>query len=179
MVLIQEDTLSEELITEILNWNEETKAGDVWASNHVKWTEVLKYATTGTILSRVFPDALKVKLYRELQSRCKINYLPYSSSALFYVGYSNSCVNWHNDYSDYDAMSIYLNRTYDPNWGGWFSWTSDFNGIEADIKPQHGKFVVPGFNRSVLSTEKEWHCTTPLSPFAQPRISIQLFFSKK
>lgn len=179
MIYVNEDTLSEELITDILKWNDETKVGDVWATNQTKWVESLKYATSGVILSRVMPDLLSNRIYGELQSRGKIDYSPWSRSTLFYIGLPNSCVNWHADYADYNALSIYLNREWDSNWGGWFGYTEDFNWIEGNVNPQHGKFIVPSYNRSVLSTEKEWHCTTPMSPFAQPRLSIQLFFSKK
>ena len=47
MIYTQEDTLSEFLITEILNWNETSKGQDVWASNQVKWVDSLKTATSG------------------------------------------------------------------------------------------------------------------------------------
>lgn len=179
MLYVQEDTLSQELIADILKWNEDTRAGDVWASNQTKWVDSLKYATAGVIFSRVMPGDLSNRIYDELQSRGKIDYSPWSRSTLFYIGMPNSCVNWHADYADYNAMSIYLNREWDTNWGGWFAYTDEFNWQEGDVRPQHGKFIVPRYNASVLSTEKEWHCTTPISPFAQPRLSIQLFFSKK
>ena len=82
------------------------------------------------------------------------------------------------DYADYNAFSIYLNREWDSNWGGWFAYTEEYNWQEGDINPKRGQFVVPKYNLSIMSTEKEWHCTTPISPYAQPRLSIQLFFSK-
>lgn len=179
MLYVQNDTLSEELISDVLRWNEETKAGDVWSSNQLKWVDSLKYATAGTIFNRVMPGDLSNRIYDELQSRGKIDYNPWSRSTLFYVGMPNSCVNWHADYADYNALSIYLNRDWDSNWGGWFAFSEEYNWQEGDIKPPRGQFIVPQFNMSIMSTEKEWHCTTPISPFAHPRLSIQLFFSKK
>ena len=178
MIYTHEDTLSEFLIAEILNWNETSKGQDVWASNQVKWVDSLKTATSGTILSRVIPDGLKSAIYNELHSRGKLSYIPYSSSALFYLGFPNSCVNWHADYPDYDAMSIYLNKRWDSNWGGWFAYTEDYNRRQDQVEPMNGKFIVPSYNTSIRSTDMEWHCTTPISPFAETRISIQLFFSK-
>ena len=179
MIKIYRDVLSEELIQSLFEWNEKTKGGDVWASNQAKWLDVLKYATTGTILSRVLPDNFRNDIISNLYSRGKIDWMPTTTSALFYMGFPNSCVNWHPDFPDYDAMSIYLNKDWDSNWGGWFAYTEEYNWVDGDVRPGHGKFVVPKYNMSIMSTEKEWHCTTPISPFAHPRLSIQLFFSKK
>lgn len=178
MITILTDVLSQEFIDKILSWNEETKAQDVWASNQTKWVDVLKYATGGTLLSRALSDDWKNEIYSELLNRGKIDYFPYSSSAILYMGFTTSCVNWHNDYSDYNALSIYLNKEWDSNWGGWFAWTDDFKGQEYGVNPKVGQFYCPQYNTAVMSTEKEWHCTTPLATVAPPRISIQLFFSK-
>jgi hypothetical protein len=178
MIYLTYNTLSEDLIQEILHWNESTKTNDVWASNQVKWVDSLKVATSGTILSRVVPEEFKTKIYKNLYDNRILDYIPYSSSALFYIGFPNSCVNWHADYPDYDAMSIYLNQRWDSNWGGWFAWTEKHNFQEGDVSPQDGNFIVPCYNMSIRSTEMEWHCTTPISPYAEQRLSIQLFFSK-
>jgi hypothetical protein len=179
MITVQNDTLSDQLISDILSWNRSTQAGDVWATNQTKWVESLKYATTGVILSRVMPEEYASRIYDELQTRNKIDYSPWSRSCLFYIGLPNSCVNWHADYNDYNAMSIYLNSEWHSNWGGWFAYTDKYNYVEGEVNPEDGRFIVPRYNLSVLSTEMEWHRTTPMSPIAQPRYSIQLFFSKK
>ena len=110
MIKILDEVLSEGFIDQLLKWNDDTKAGDVWASNQTKWIDVLKYTTNGTILSRALPDEWKNPIYYELVNRGKLDYLPYSSSAILYMGFPTSCVNWHPDYLDYDAMSIYLNK---------------------------------------------------------------------
>jgi len=180
MISILTDVLSEEFIQQLLAWNEETKAGDVWASNQTKWVDVLKYATGGTILSRALPDEWKNPIYYELVNRGKLDYLPYSSAAIFYMGFPTSCVNWHPDYADYDAMSIYLNKEWDSNWGGWFAWTEENKGRDDyGINPKQGQFYSPQYNTAIHSTEREWHSTTPISTTAPLRLSIQLFFSKK
>ena len=180
MISILTDVLSEEFINQLLDWNLQTRAGDVWASNQTKWVDVLKYATGGTILSRALSDEWKNPIYYDLVNRGKLDYLPHSSSAIFYMGFSTSCVNWHPDYADYDAMSIYLNKEWDSNWGGWFAWTEENKGSdEFGINPKNGHFYSPQYNTAVYSTEREWHCTTPTATTAPPRISIQLFFSKK
>lgn len=179
MITVQYETLSEQLIQDIFAWNAETQVGDVWATNQTKWIDSLKYATNGVILSRVMPDHLSNRIYDDLQARGKIKYSPWSRSCLFYIGLPNSCVNWHHDYKDYNALSIYLNKEWDSNWGGWFAYNDLYNFVEDNVNPQSGKFVVPSYNMSVLSTEMEWHCTTPISPIAQKRYSIQLFYSKE
>jgi hypothetical protein len=181
MIHIVRDVLSQELIDRIFAWNEETKGGDVWASNQVKWLNVLKYATTGTILSRVLPDHLRGDIFKDLYNRNKIDRQPLSTSALFYIGFPNSCVNWHPDFPEYEAMSVYLSKEWDSNWGGWFAWTEENAGKDLSqpaFNPLSGNFFVPQYNTAIHSTNTEWHCTTPISPMAQPRYSIQLWFSK-
>ncbi len=69
MINILNDVLSQEFIDRLLAWNEETKAGDVWASNQTKWVDVLKYATSGTILSRALSDEWKIPIYYEFNFR--------------------------------------------------------------------------------------------------------------
>ena len=179
MIYTHENVLNEGLIQEIMSWYETLKGGDVWASNQVKWVDSLRSGTSGTILSKVFPDDMKVKIYNDLYQRGILNYIPYSSAAMFYLGFPNSCVTWHADYADYDAMSIYLNPRWDSNWGGWFSYTEEHNGIKEHVEPQRGNFIVPRYNTGIRSTDMEWHCTTPISPFAPTRISIQMFFTKE
>ncbi len=179
MILTHRDTLSDALIDDIMSWNLYTQTNDVWATNQTKWIDSLKYATNGVILSRVMPEELSGRIYTDLQERGKISYAPWSRSCLFYIGLPNSCVNWHHDYKDYNALSIYLNRNWDSNWGGWFAYNEEHNFVEGTVDLRHGKFVVPEYNVSVLSTEMEWHCTTPISPVAEKRYSIQLFFSKE
>jgi len=182
MIHIHRNVLSDELIDRLFAWNEETKGGDVWASNQAKWLDVLKYATTGTILSRVLPDNFKNDIFNDLYQRGKINWMPHTTSALFYMGFPLSCVNWHPDFPDYDAMSIYLSREWDSNWGGWFAWTDERAGndlTQPAFNVPYGKFFVPSYNSAIHSTNTEWHCTTPISPKAPVRYSIQLWFSKK
>jgi len=182
MIYVVRDVLSQELIDQIFAWNEETQAGDVWASNQVKWLNVLKYATIGTILSRVFPENLRAAIYNDLYNRGTIDWMPETTSALFYMGFPLSCVNWHPDFPEYDAMSIYLSKEWDSNWGGWFAWT-DLNAgndlSQAPFNPLSGNFYVPQYNTAIRSTNTEWHCTTPLAANAPIRYSIQLWFSKK
>ena len=182
MINIVRNVLSQELIDRIFAWNENTKGGDVWASNQVKWLDVLKYATTGTILSRVLSDDLRIALYEDLYNRGKIDWKPETTSALFYMGFPHSCVNWHPDFPNYDAMSIYLSKEWDSNWGGWFAWTEENAGkdlSQTPFNPLSGNFFVPQYNTAIHSTNTEWHCTTPVSSMAPPRYSIQLWFSKR
>jgi hypothetical protein len=181
-VNILRDVLSQNLIDRIFAWNEETKGGDVWASNQVKWLDVLKYSTTGTILSRVLPENLRADIYNEIYSRGKINWMPQTTSALFYMGFPLSCVNWHPDFPEYDAMSIYLSREWDSNWGGWFAWTTENAGkdlSQPSFNVPYGYFWAPQFNTAIHSTNTEWHSTTPIAANAPVRYSIQLWFSKK
>jgi hypothetical protein len=84
-----------------------------------------------------------------------------------------SQINFHHDFSeDSDRLSstIYINDTWNWNWGGFFLYD------DADLGQG---WVYPHSNLMVWFRPPVWHSTSMITLAAeQPRLSIQLFFTK-
>jgi len=79
-----------------------------------------------------------------------------------------SYITWHDD-NIYDAaITIYLNKTWDINWGGIFLYSEDdkINGI------------IPKKNLGILQLNHVSHCVTTTNIDADDRISLQFFIKK-
>jgi Rps23 Pro-64 3,4-dihydroxylase Tpa1-like proline 4-hydroxylase len=87
-----------------------------------------------------------------------------------------SQINWHHDApEDTNRLSstIYLNRNWNWNWGGLFLYDDpEMPGKQGWIFPYH--------NSMAWFKPPVWHSTTMVTLAApEPRISIQLFFTKQ
>jgi hypothetical protein len=83
-----------------------------------------------------------------------------------------SGINWHTDLDNRMAATIYLNKSWDWNWGGLFL----FKGNESD---NSAGWINPTYNRCVWFKSPLWHSVSLISRAAtEPRISIQLFFQR-
>jgi len=95
-----------------------------------------------------------------------------------------SSIDWHSDthstyedpadVDDFDVagVTIYLNETWDHNWGGFFC-------KKDDKQDTQGIFVQPKYNRLVVNDGREPHAVTPIASCADTRISIQMFVDRK
>lgn len=83
-----------------------------------------------------------------------------------YWGY-NCYLDWHTDGNYSDALTIYLNKEWRPEWGGYFLFgnPNEFNGI------------LPVENLGVLQNSGIPHCVTPVLSNTEIRISLQTFIS--
>ena len=79
----------------------------------------------------------------------------------------NSFLDWHTDSAYSDALTIYINKEWKPEWGGYFLYgpQSNFSG------------VIPKENLAVLQPSGIPQCVTPISTDTHPRISLQMFIS--
>ena len=79
----------------------------------------------------------------------------------------DSYLDWHTDSNYSDALTIYLNKEWKPEWGGYFLYgrQSNFSGI------------IPKENLAVLQPTGIPHCVTPVMNDTFPRISLQIFTS--
>ncbi|GAA4051313.1 2OG-Fe(II) oxygenase [Parerythrobacter jejuensis] len=75
---------------------------------------------------------------------------------------------WHNDTKHAEAVTVYLNEEWDPDWGGLFLWRDGANGAI------HAK--EPLFNTALRNSGAVLHATTPVMLDApEPRFTVQLF----
>lgn len=79
----------------------------------------------------------------------------------------NSFLDWHTDSAYSDALTIYLNKEWRPEWGGYFLYgpQSNFSGI------------IPRENLAVLQPSGIPHCVTPITVDYKVRISLQMFIT--
>jgi thiol-disulfide isomerase/thioredoxin len=81
-----------------------------------------------------------------------------------------SYIPWHGDGDHYGGLTVYLNREWNPDYGGYFLFKEDNDNIRA-IPPQQ--------NMAILQTENVPHCTTPVTFDGGIRITLQVFFSHR
>lgn len=76
-------------------------------------------------------------------------------------------LDWHTDLSYSDALTIYLNKIWKPEWGGYFLYgrQSGFSGI------------IPRENLAVFQQSGIPHCVTTINRGADIRISLQMFIN--
>jgi hypothetical protein len=134
------------------------------------WQDNLKKSSTPIIryvLNETDVDLFKI-LKKEIES--KISY--YIDGIVIHFSPKLSYIPWHNDGHVNAALTIYLNKKWDINWGGYFLYEDD-NEIKA---------IIPDFNLALLQRGGEKglpHCVTTTNIDADLRISLQLFLTNR
>jgi Rps23 Pro-64 3,4-dihydroxylase Tpa1-like proline 4-hydroxylase len=171
MIDVYEDVLSTDILNDISSMFSDNKEKFTWTTNHLFWPQYLnKYQ--GTVLILNLTDELKNKIYNHLVGK-NIMSKPLATSALLYQWLPGSSISWHDDSRVADqtwlGCTIYLNQTWDADWGGWFCWR-EIKGADT------ASMIGPKFNRAVLLRKNVEHHVTITSPIAPPRVTIQLFY---
>jgi hypothetical protein len=113
-------------------------------------------------------DELFQSLKKEIENK-----IPYFiDSIVIHFSPKLSYIPWHKDDHVKAALTVYLNKTWNTNWGGYFLYR--LNGEIKGIKPD--------FNLAVLQQGGETgitHCVTTTNIDADLRISLQLFLTTK
>lgn len=139
----------------------------VWRSNY-SWNN---YVFDGSypVLCRLLDTELANTVLHKLKDKDIISHDNYSVSNFTWTRLSH--IPWHNDsYGDAigEAITIYLNPTWEKNWGGLFLY------LEDDVEDIRGIF--PHFNSAIKVTKGTLHSVSHISPSAKyPRYTLQLF----
>jgi len=148
----------------------------IWTTNQDYFPKHL-VSGTGIILVSMIPPPFDQEL---LDYMLEVGYFkrqPNFFHGLLYQGRANSFTHWHKDTrldfsgTERSGCSIYLNESWDENWGGWFCWKEN-----DDDKTAH--MICPEYNKAVLLSSDVLHSTTALSTVADTRLSLQLFFER-
>lgn len=118
-----------------------------------------------TIRDNEFCDMIvdrMIERFGTTNNRSKYNIQHYRSQGQYNV-------NWHDDGSHNGAASIYLNQDWNRTLGGHFMYQMEHQQVMTAIQPKQGTAVYQ--QGGVL------HTTTPVSPIAPSRQSIQVFVS--
>lgn len=104
------------------------------------------------------------QLCKEIESK-----IPYVvSSIAFYTWTNLSYIPWHSDRAYKAALTIYLNKNWDENWGGIFLYKQN-NEI---------KGIIPEKNKAILQEGSLQHSVSMITPDSDYRYTLQLFFKQ-
>ena len=161
LVSLYESVLPIKFINEI---NEYVDAQTSSRSNFSCWPKSL-LRNSGAVLVYDFPQEMTNKIFEEVKLIApEINNFE-TTHAMYQRWMPGSYIPWHSDFSWKLAITIYLNETWDKNWGGYFAYESG-----GDIK-----CIKPEFNiasKIILPME---HMVFSVTPDAPPRNAIQIF----
>jgi len=94
----------------------------------------------------------------------KINY--FVEDVIIHICPRLSYIPWHNDGNHKAAISIYISKKWDPNWGGYFLYADDQKNIRG---------VIPERNLAIFQKGGTPHSVSLIGMNADYRISIQCF----
>jgi Rps23 Pro-64 3,4-dihydroxylase Tpa1-like proline 4-hydroxylase len=155
------NVLPTELITEINTYvNGQTSS----RSNYSCWPKEL-LRNSGAVLVYDFPKEMSDKIFEHVKLVAPELSNFETNHAMYQRWMPGSYIPWHSDFSWKMAVTIYLNETWDKNWGGYFAYES---GTEI-------KCIKPEFNVASKTFLPMEHSVFAVTPDAPPRNTIQIF----
>jgi hypothetical protein len=130
------------------------------------WEDNLKKSSSPII--RYVLNQNDTELYKILKKEIESKIPYYIDNIIIHFSPKLSYIPWHNDGHVMAALTIYLNKNWDINWGGYFLYK------ESD----EIKAIVPDFNLALLQKGGKNgvpHCVTTTNIDSDLRISLQLF----
>ena len=117
-------------------------------------------------------DYLYQEIYTEVYK--KLNVFP--SSMMVYYWTRMSHIPWHYDNHVDSALTIYLNKGWNKNWGGAFMFNNGSLDIDDDTDI---RALYPTTNRGVYQEGGVMHTVNPTTSSADVRVTLQVFFNKE
>jgi hypothetical protein len=132
------------------------------------WEEGIRKSSAAVLVRDIEP-VLSGLVLDKLLERGVIEHRGYH--VMNYAWTRLSYIPWHDDGHVGDAVTIYLNDVWEPDWGGLFLYKN-----RADQIFGHA----PSFNCGLRNKGTLPHATTPVSLDApEPRFTLQLFSAKR
>jgi Rps23 Pro-64 3,4-dihydroxylase Tpa1-like proline 4-hydroxylase len=156
-----ENVLPTEFITEI---NKYVDGQTSSRSNYSCWPKEL-LRSSGVVLVYDFPKEMSDKIFEHAKIIAPEISNFETNHAMYQRWMPGSYISWHSDFSWKMAVTIYLNETWDKNWGGYFAYESG-----AEIK-----CIKPEFNVASKIFLPVEHTVFTVTPDAPPRNAIQIF----
>lgn len=135
-----------------------------WGASDLLWDSSLVIGVSGTCLSALVSDSLKVDILNDIQLK-----LPKFDNITMqhYIWTRGSGISEHNDYVYKFGATIYMNESWDINNGGIFMWKNKANDYDT---------IIPSYNTMVVNDEAEYHLVTPVSLTSpELRLTIQIW----
>jgi len=137
-----------------------------WSINENFWPPSLLNSVVGVVSQRIVVGDILYRLKQALSS-----HLPKHNDAKYqyYNWHKMSGIALHEDHGYSFGATLYLNKKWDPNWGGVFIWGEDSNNLTNAIIPQYNTLVI---NTPPMKS----HLVTTISPLApESRKTIQIW----
>jgi hypothetical protein len=116
------------------------------------------------LIHKLSPDTiLHQKISLDVKAKCQIHKM---KSIQFYYWTQGSHIPWHSDSNHNGGLTIYLNTTWNEDWGGIFLY-------------KHGDSIggyYPKPNRSIVQCGGIEHSVAPTTKNSDIRLTIQIFF---
>jgi hypothetical protein len=118
-------------------------------------------------------DIENEELHSKLKSEIDAKTGKISENIMIYYWTRLSYIPWHDDNHAESALTVYLNETWDKDWGGYFMFEGgqNFQNTESNIG-----VIKPSRNCAVLQEGHVLHSTTTTNLDAEIRMTIQCFF---
>ena len=132
-------------------------------TNHFWDPNIVKDSSVVLIHVLSIDTDLHQKISDTIKQKCQI----YTLKAIqFYYWTPGSHIPWHNDGNHNGGITIYLNKTWDEDWGGIF--------LYKDGDSINGLYPKP--NRSIMQCGGIPHSVVPTTKNSDVRLTIQIFF---
>lgn len=138
--------------------------GTGYNRSNFQWNPAVRNSS-GVVMVREYDEVNKTFILQQLTARGLVDHRDY-----FVMGFAwtrLSYIPWHNDSKKEQALTIYLNDHWEPDWGGLFLY-----------KDEHGEIrgFPPRYNCGLRNSSHVEHATTPVTLDApEPRFTVQLF----
>jgi 2OG-Fe(II) oxygenase superfamily len=114
---VVKNVLSQSLLDSLYNFTRDGKQPT--KTNFFGWGANV-IGTSNAIFSFLLPDEIKENLAKELIEKGILKKLPTKWAGNIHLMSRNSSIPWHDDGNHKLSITIYLNKIWDSNWGGYF-----------------------------------------------------------
>ena len=139
-----------------------------WRIHKHTWNPRVAGKSPGVIAIFNIEDPLRTMISNTLQRFLQED--EEVSCVMYYEWNQLSQINWHNDGRKKAAITVYLNETWDPDFGGFFCWRED---------SETARLFVPQFNSAVIVRGNPFHHVSLISPYAPVRKTLQVWIREK
>ena len=168
---IYKNVLPNDLYLECMEELESNSERSCWRSSSFTWNENIRRYVFGECLVSPVSESLTEKIEFEFKKYFP-EYTKFEVS--FYCWMSGGGICFHDDHTHDKkcGATIYLNESWDPEWGGVFLWYE--NQEDESVGKISG--LSPQFNNLIINDTFQKHMVTSISPLSpQIRISLQIW----
>lgn len=165
-IQVIQDFLSKETLIEC-----QKLANDVLTSQETRWRssmtweDGLKRKSTPVLVYELKTN--NQEIFKKIRKEVKEKTGKYIDDLIIHFWPPLSYLDWHTDYGYSDAITIYLNKEWNPSWGGYFLYNEE-NGIRG---------IIPQQNLGIVQESNTPHCVTTINVDSDIRISLQAFLT--